>query len=359
MAQSGVLVALAMALLETGPQPMLRIDGDAATFAWTNCHSSPNEDWINDIVPLKDGAFLAVGFLNRVDGEAPSDWRALASKFSADGRTEWTKEYGTGGGIDAFWTARVIEDGRLVFGGLTTRIGPGGINAYLVATDAKGEILKENGYGTSGYDRITGLAPLPGGFIGAGHAEGVDGRDLFFIGVDESGVEKWRRVYAEAGSNGALYIEPAGDGGFIVSGGTSPRGDADILVMKIDAEGREIWRRLIGEAQTDDINHGLAVLDNGRIVVAGYTTSWGAGDRDIVAAVLEENGEVLSIETIGGAGDDRAMLAKKDAAGGVFIIGRTTSAGAGGVADNCLPDRICPGDPLGNLRISDGQVRDA
>lgn len=304
--------------------------GEAA-IAWTTAYASPNEDWINDIVALGDGSFLAVGFLDRLDGESSSDWRALAAKFDADGGSRWTKEYGKGGGIDAFWTAREVDDNRLMFGGFSTRLGPAGINAYFAATTADGALQKENAYGTPGYDRITGLAPTSSGFIGAGHAEGVDGRDVFLIGVDKDGVELWRRVFAEKGANGALYVEPAGDGNFIVAGGTSPDGDADILVMKVDAEGRELWRRVVGAPETDDINHGLVVFPDGRIVVAGYTQSWGAGGRDFMAAVLSSAGATVSIETIGGRGDDRAMLAKADAEGRVWIVGHTDSAGAGGM----------------------------
>ncbi len=320
------LGAFLLAATNAAPSPV-EVRGGAGRIVWSNSYASAGEDWINDIVAMTDGGFLAVGFLNRVDGEAPSDWRALASKFGVDGAVSWTKEFGAGGAIDAFWTARERDDGKIVLGGLTTRIGPGGINAYVAVASANGETLKENGHGAAGYDRITSLAPTAGGFIGAGHAEGMDGRDVFLIGLDADGVESWRRVFAEKGSNGALYIEPAGDGDFIVSGGTSPEGMADALVMKVDARGNEIWRRTIGEPQTDDINHGLAVLADGRIALAGYTNSWGAGEHDLMLAVLSADGDILSIETIGGAGDERARLLKADEKGGLWIVGHTASAG--------------------------------
>lgn len=314
-----------IAAVAAPPVPDVR-DG-AAAVVWSNAYQSAGEDWINDIVALRDGEFLAIGFLNRVDGETASDWRALASRFAAGGSIRWTKEYGAGGAIDAFWAVREGADGALIFGGLTTRIGPGGINAYVAVTAGDGETAKENGYGTSGYDRITGLAPAADGYIGAGHAEGLDGRDTLLIGLDANGVEIWRRVFAEKGSNGALYIEPAGDGNFIVAGGTSPEGMADILVVKVDSGGKEIWRRTIGASATDDINHGLAVLRDGRIALAGYTNSWGAGEHDLLLALLDANGETLSIETIGGAGDEHARSLKEDRDGRLWIVGHTASAG--------------------------------
>lgn len=322
----GIIASLMPSAAVAAP-PIPEIRDGAASVAWSNAYQSAGEDWINDIVALRNGDFLAVGFLNRVDGGAASDWRALASRFAAGGSIRWTKEYGAGGAVDAFWTARERADGALVFGGLTTRVGPDGINAYVAETTGDGETVKENGYGTSGYDRITGLAPTADGYIGAGHAEGLDGRDVFLIGIDANGVETWRRVFAEKGSNGALYVEPAGDGNFIVAGGTSPDGTSDILVMKVDAGGKEIWRRTIGAPATDDINHGLAVLKDGRIALAGYTNSWSAGEHDLLVALLDANGETLSIETIGGAGNERARSLKEDGDGRLWIVGHTSSAG--------------------------------
>ena len=322
-----LVTALTLSLSASATGAPFAIRGGAAEIVWTNSYRSDGEDWINDIAPMRDGSFLAVGFLNRVDGDAPSDWRALASRFGGDGAVSWTREYGAGGAIDAFWTAREREDGALAFAGLTTRVGPGGINAYVAVTDEAGAILKENGYGAAGYDTITGLARTADGFIGAGHAEGLDGRDVLLVGLDRDGIEIWRKIFAEKGSNGALYIEPAGDGAFIVAGGSSPDGTADMLVIKVDAQGGEIWRRMIGDPQADDINHGLAALADGRIALAGYTNGWGAGEHDLMLAILGADGETLSIEIIGGAGDERARSLKADGEGKLWIVGHSSSGG--------------------------------
>jgi hypothetical protein len=330
--RSGLAAAalIAAAVSVSASPPPFAVTFGSARIEWLKVFASDNVDWINEIVPLEDGNFVAVGFLNRVDGSPSSDWRALAVNLRPDGAIEWSREYGAGGGIDAFWSMSELADGKLMFGGFSSRVGPAGINAYFALTDADGTLRKENAYGTPGYDRITSLAPTAEGFIGVGHAEGLDGRDLLYIHTDKEGVETWRRVLAEKGANGALYIEPAGDGNFIVAGGTDGEGDADILVIKIDARGREIWRRTIGARGTDDINHGLVVLPSGRIVVPGYTASWGARERDFMAATLDRDGNIQRLETYGGPGDDHVILAKPDATGRVWMIGYSKSAGAGG-----------------------------
>jgi hypothetical protein len=172
---------------------------------------------------------------------------------------------------------------------------------------------------------------------------GAGERDIFLLKVDANGIEQWRRIYGGPGDDAALYVEPASDGGFVIAGGTEDEHeDAQILVMKVDNEGREVWRKEVGEPSTDDVNHGLVVLPDGRIVVPGYSKSWQARDNDIAVAVLKPTGEIARIDQIGGAGDDRPILAKADARGIVWITGYTKSAGAGGwdaVVTAYNPDR--------------------
>jgi hypothetical protein len=84
------------------------------------------------------------------------------------------------------------------------------------------------------------------------------------------------------------------------------------------------------DPQWDEVNHGLVVRPDGRIVLAGYTHPRGEENNDLVAATLSPSGEVERIERFGGAADDRAILAKADGDGRVWIVGQSASSGAGG-----------------------------
>ena len=313
----------------------LRLSGDrSARLAWTSVLASDGNDWVNDLITLRDGRFLAVGFLNRVDAEnaPPSDWRALAAVLEADGRVAARHEYGSGGGIDALWSGLEAPDGRLILAGFSTRIGGGGINGYALLAASDGALLREEPHGGDGYDRFTDVAPAGDGYVFLGHSQlpGDDRRRIFIVRTDGEGRKSWERIHAGEGSLAALYIEPAGDGGFIIAGGVDAGGESDMLVMKVDGEGRELWRRAVGGRGTSDVNHGLVVRPDGRIVVVGYSRSWEARDNDILAVTLSPGGEVLRREMLGGAGDDRPILPKLDPSGNVWIAGYTKSAGAGG-----------------------------
>lgn len=327
-----LLLATALTACATTTQTPAHPFATNGDIRWMQTFSSAGDDWINDIVPLRNGNWLAVGFLNRADGSFNSDWRALAAEVDARGRVVRRSEYGEGSGADAFWAAAEDARGDIVQVGFTTRIGAGGIDALFLRTDARGAVLNETAHGEADYDRVTDLAAAPdGGWIMAGHSvePGSPHRRVMVLKTNAEGREVWRRIFTERESSGALYIEPLPDGGYIVSGGSSLGADADLLLLKIDADGREIWRRRIGAEGTSDVNHGLVVRPDGRIVAVGYTASWGAESYDLFAVTVSPEGELLQRSVFGGAGDDRPILADLDRSGRVWLVGYTRSAGAG------------------------------
>lgn len=329
---AAALAALFIGSPVGGAELPLTVGGDASVrIEWGQVIATGGDDWINDLVPLRNGNLLGVGFLNRSDGSFNSDWLAVAAELTPDGTKVSERRYGENGGSDAFWSAVEAADGRRIFGGFTTRIGPGGINGYVLVSRPDGVIVKENGFGAGGYDRFTGLAAAGDGYVFLGHSQpaGADKRRVYLVRTDAAGLPVWERVHDAPESWGALYIEPVA-GGFVIAGGTARDGDSDMFVMKVDDAGRELWRKRVGTAEWDEINHGLVIRPDGRIVIVGYTHARGSEVNDLVAATLSADGEVDRLERFGGNGDDRAILANADAAGTVWIVGQTASAGAGG-----------------------------
>lgn len=342
-----LLAALVGAAIVTAPaaaQPRpegLRLAGDsAARLVWLRSFASPGDDWINDIVPLSGERFLAVGFLNRDDqaAETARAWRALAAVFRADGSAAANRHYGERG-INAFWSARESAGEQLAFAGFTTEGGAGGIDALAVLTRPDGAVLAERRFGGAGYDRFTSVERAGDGFVFLGHSQeaGSDRRRLLAVRTDANLEPVWERIIEGPESLGALYIAAAADGGFVVAGGIAS-GAGDMIVLKLDRDGQEQWRRTIGSAEASDVNHGLVVLADGRIVLVGYSQSWGMRGNGILAATLSPAGEVLRLAMLDGAGDDRPTFARGDGEGRVVIVGRSDSAGAGG--DDLILARI-------------------
>jgi hypothetical protein len=329
-----VTLGLLMAAAVATPSPLpLKIGGAASRVEWSQLVTSVQDDWINDLSLLRNGHVVGVGFVNRLDSKPMADWQAVQVEIDLSGKKIAEHRYGAGGGTDAFWAMRETADGNRIFAGLTNRIGPDGINAYVLVAAPDGSIVRENGYGHPGYDRVTDVVPAGDGFLFAGHSQKTAermSRQTYLLMTDARGLPLWERVYGGPEMWSALYLQPAGDGGFVIAGGTDASGDGDMFVLKVDAEGRELWRKRVGTPDWDEINHGILVRPDGTIVLIGYTNPHGSDQHDLVAATLSKNGDLVRIERFGGPKDERARLAKLDDQGMIWMTGLTESAGAGG-----------------------------
>jgi hypothetical protein len=132
--------------------------GPNVDVGWTVVFPGPGDGWI------------IVGFLGRDDAAASPHCHALAAELDGAGQVRWRREIGDGGGIDAFWNA-AQTDGRITYAGFTSRIGAGGIDAYVAVTDSAGHMLHEATIGDSDYDRFTDLvAARDGNWLPVGHS---------------------------------------------------------------------------------------------------------------------------------------------------------------------------------------------
>jgi len=328
------LATIALAVASAGPAAAteLKVRG-ADGPRWSRIFASPGDDWVNDLTPLANGNVSAVGFLGRDDQASAADWIALSVELSPSGKVVSEQRFGEGRGTDAFWSMLESTGGRRMYAGFTTRIGNGGIDGLAVLAEADGRLVGEQAFGGAGYDRFTDLTQAGDGFAFVGHSQlpDSDRRRVFLVRTGPDGKEMWRRIFEGPGTWGGLYVEPSGDGGFVIAGGVSEAGaKADMFVIRTDGEGRELWRKRVGTPDWEDINHGLVIRPDGRIVLVGYAHPTGGEANDLIAATLNRNGDLLRFERFGGSGDERARLPKLAGDGRIWIAGHSDSAGAGG-----------------------------
>ena len=140
----------------------------------------------------------------------------------------------------------------------------------------------------------------------------------------------WAKAIGGAPSEGCRSVRPATDGGFILAGYTySPAsGGTDLLVVKTDADGRLQWLRPVRGAGTE---YGNAVIEtkDGGFAVVGFTTSVGAGGRDVYLVRLDNTGNPVWEKTYGGTGSDIGTAVIELPSGDFVISGYTDSSGAG------------------------------
>ena len=154
--------------------------------------------------------------------------------------------------------------------------------------------------------------------------------DPEFIRVGQTSFSEteWTKTFGGVGADGAQEICSTGDGGFLIAGYTfsGGSGDADMLVIKVDSAGNREWTGVYGGPGTE-YAYDCITLDHGYLVT-GYTTSTGAGSKDICLIKLDSGGNLIWMKTYGGTGWDigRSVIAVSD---GFVICGHTNSSGAG------------------------------
>ncbi|MFH1214351.1 MAG: DJ-1/PfpI family protein [Candidatus Neomarinimicrobiota bacterium] len=153
-----------------------------------------------------------------------------------------------------------------------------------------------------------------------------------FIFEAEAGFQdqslQWSKVIGGFGADAGRAVISTADGGLLTVGYTFSHGsrDADILVVRTDSLGNLDWSRTYGGSGTE---YGFCCTAvKGGYLVAGYTTSFGNGARDVFIVRLNEAGETVWTKTYGGPRND-VGLAVCEAPDGYLICGSTDSYGAG------------------------------
>jgi len=80
-----------------------------------------------------------------------------------------------------------------------------------------------------------------------------------------------------------LSVKQTKDGEYFVVGTTNSYGEGlhDGFVGKFNNSGELIWAKTVG-GEGDDYIHSIELIDDGGYTVAGYTTSYGSGEYDIL-----------------------------------------------------------------------------
>lgn len=98
--------------------------------------------------------------------------------------------------------------------------------------------------------------------------------------------------------------------------------------MKFNSSGDTVWYRIYGGANSD-MGYEIVPAHDGGYVMAGYTSSFGAGGNDVYLVKIDENGEQQWQHTFGGISSDYGYHLKRTNDNGYIIGGRTNSFGMG------------------------------
>ena len=140
----------------------------------------------------------------------------------------------------------------------------------------------------------------------------------------------WEKTYGGSGNDAGDSIWQTLDGGFFIVGETTSKGagDRDVWLIKTDSEGNIEWDKTLGGEYYDRGKHGFETTDGGFIII-GYTASYGSGGNDAWLIKTDSNGNIEWDETYGGEANEEGVCVQQTNDGGYIIAGQTSSYGAG------------------------------
>jgi hypothetical protein len=272
-----MLAGLALLLVGLGVGKSV---AQAPSWEWVKTFGGSEDDSGSSVQQTSDGGFILVGYTASFG--AGDVWLI---KTDANGNKLWDRTFG-GRGPDWGWSVQQTRDGGFILVGSTASFGAGEGDVWLIKTDASGNIEWDRTFGGSNRDKGYSVQQTrDGGFIlvGTTASFGAGGADVWLIKTDADGNKLWDRTFGGSGWDEGSSVQQTSDGGFIIVGSTESLGAgwADVWLIKTDADGNKLWDRTFGGSMVDR-GYSVQQTSDGGFIIVGATTSFGAGDYDVL-----------------------------------------------------------------------------
>jgi hypothetical protein len=256
-----------------------------------------------------------------------------ARESSPSASTYWAKTYG-GNNYDSARSVQQTSDGGYIVAGATESFGTTSRSIWVLKLNSAGSVVWQKTYGSNGTNWASSIQQTSdGGYIVAGgtHLPSAGYDNAWVLKLNSTGSVMWQKIYGNDGmSDGALSVQQTLDGGYIIAGYTYSLGVGygDAWVLKLDSTGSVTWQKSYGGNGSDGASS-IQQTSDGGYIVAGDTSSFGAGGYDVWVFKLNSTGSVTWQNTYGGSNVDSSRSIRQTSDGGYIVGGETTSFGAG------------------------------
>jgi len=281
------------------------------------------------IIQTSDGNFVIVG--NTMTEANKMDIYLM--KCNSSGDTLWTRKFG--GHEDEYgWCVKETSDRGYIITGFTKSYGAIMNDVLLLKTDVNGKKEWHKTFGGSGEDIAWSIAinKDDGYTIAAQTSTFGNGElDAYLIRTDAKGDTLWTRTFGGPRIDRVFSVDLANNGSILLAGITYSygAGDRDAYLLKIDDNGKLLWQNTYGGPGYDNA-HSVIVNRKNEVILTGYGDYWGrAGKMDMFLKQITLEGEDVWTQTYGGAENDRAMAVFQTEGDGYILTGFTQSYGKG------------------------------
>ena len=147
--------------------------------------------------------------------------------------------------------------------------------------------------------------------------------------------EEWNRTFGGTGSETAWAVQQTVDGGYVIAGRTTSYGAGsydswlyDSWRVKTDSDGSEQWNKTFGGIGSD-WTFSVQQTSGGGYILAGSTESYDAGEGDAWLLKTDASGNEQLNKTFGSTDSEGASSVQQTSDGGYILAGATGSYGAG------------------------------
>jgi hypothetical protein len=294
---------------------------------WTKTFGGSGHDEGHSVQQTSDGGYIITGYTLSSGAGSKDVWLL---KTNDNGDTLWTKTFG-GSGPDEGHSVQQTSDGGYIIAGQTASFGPA--NIWMLKTDSSGDTIWTKIFGGSSFDYCTSVQQTTdGGYIIAGRTSsfGVGSFDVWLLRTNDNGDTLWTKTFGGSGNDYGYSVRQTSDGGYIIAGRTSSfgAGSNDLWLLKTDGGGDTLWTKTLG-GSSNDWGWSIQKTTDGGYIITGTTESFGPGLNDIWLLKTDSSGDTLWTKTFGGGSYDWGTSVQQTTDGGYIITGYTDSFGAG------------------------------
>lgn len=318
--------------INTPTMPAIIIE-KSHTDSWQKTLGGLLDDIGAAVQQTSDGGYIMAGHTSSYGAGGMDLWMI---RTNAAGNEIWSRTFG-GMGDDFITSVQQTSDDGYIVVGITSSYGAGGKDLWMIKTDAQGYKQWDKTFGGLLDDGgISVQQTRDGGYIATGATGSIGPSGVWLVKTDPPGSLLWDKTLDIEGDVGQMSagssVQQTSDGGYIVAGDSSKQ---SVLLIKTDARGNKQWGRIFGGLATDSKNvnantRARQTSDGGYIIVS-YTSSYGAGGMDLWMIKTDATGNEIWSKTFGGVGDDFGTTVQQTSDGGYIMTGHTSSYGAGGM----------------------------
>ena len=263
----------------------------------------------------------------------------LLLKYNSSGIFEWNVTWGYRWPQDIGYDIAIDSNNNSYIVGYTEYYGTAVFDdIILIKCNSSGDEQWYQTWGQDDYDEGRGIIIDSSDEVyitGVTESYGAEGFDILIAKYDEWGMLLWTRRWGEANNErGYDIILDSIENLYITGYSDSFGADNEIVLLYFDNMGMQLENMSWGGIY-DDVGYGLALDSQNNTYITGFTSSYGAGYRDIcliknMSVEIKVNPTTQNwFKTWGGENWDDGTSIAVDLLGNIYVVGSTKSYGAG------------------------------